>query len=43
MRAYDLWLFEEIYDTGNDRARKLLKPGGFIPIECEWKRLRPQL
>ena len=43
MRAYDLWLFEEIYDTGNDRARKFLKPGEFTPIECEWKRLRPQL
>ena len=43
MRAYDLWLFEEIYDVGNDRVRKFMKPGGFVPIECQWKRLRSHL
>ena len=43
MRAYDLWLFEEIYDVGNDRVRKFMKQGDFAPIECEWKRLRSAL
>ena len=43
MRAYDLWLFKEIYDEGNDRVRKFLKSGEFVPIETDWNRLRKHL
>lgn len=41
MRAYDLWLFEEIYEAGNDRVRQFMRPGKFVPISDEWARLRP--
>ena len=43
MRAYDLWLFEEIYDNGNDRVRQFVKPGDFVPIEDRWKDLSARL
>lgn len=40
-RAYELWLFEEIYDYGNDRLRQFVYPGEFVPIAEEWARVRP--
>ncbi len=43
MRAYDLWLYQEIYEAGNDRVRQFVRPGDFAPIEWEWSRLRAEL
>ena len=43
MRAYDLWLFEGVYDGGNNRLRQFLKPGNFVPVECDWGCLRSEL
>ena len=40
MRTYDLWLFEEIYDLGNDRLRQFVQPGGFRPIHEDWQQLQ---
>lgn len=39
----DQWLFEEIYLRGNDRARRFLEPGGFVPFGDHWARLRAHL
>lgn len=43
MRAYDLWLFREIYDRGNERVRQFVYPGEFVPIEEQWLALRPRI
>lgn len=43
LRAYELWLFEEIYEAGNDRPRQFLYPGPFRPLEDRWAELRGQL
>jgi homoserine kinase type II len=40
MRANDLWLFTEIYREGNDRARRYLHPGQFVPVTDRWAALR---
>jgi homoserine kinase type II len=40
-RAYELWLFKEIYDQGNDRVRQFVRPGRFVPVADDWARLRP--
>jgi len=40
-RAYDLWLFKEIYDHGNDRVRQFVRPGSFVPVADDWARVRP--
>lgn len=42
-RAYELWLYEEIYDQGNDRLRRFVYPGEFVPIADDWARLRPKV
>ena len=39
MRAYDFWLYEEIYELGNDRLRQFILPGHFRPIEEAWRQL----
>lgn len=43
LRAHDLWLYEELYLRGNDRVRRFIRPGGFVPIAEQWARLRPSL
>jgi Ser/Thr protein kinase RdoA (MazF antagonist) len=40
-RAYELWLFKEIYDHGNDRVRQFVRPGKFVPVADDWARVRP--
>lgn len=40
-RAYELWLFKEIYDHGNDRVRQFVRPGAFVPVADDWARVRP--
>jgi Ser/Thr protein kinase RdoA (MazF antagonist) len=42
-RAYELWLFEEIYDHGNDRLRRVMYPGKFVPVADDWAKLRPKI
>ena len=39
-RGHSLWLFEAIYREGNDRLRRFLGPGEFVPIEKRWSQLR---
>ncbi|MEW6751816.1 MAG: hypothetical protein AB1505_12685 [Candidatus Latescibacterota bacterium] len=41
--AYGLWLYEEIYQAGNDRVRQFVLPGDFVPVERAWQRLRSEL
>ena len=42
-RAYDLWLYEEIYDQGNDRVRQFVNPGPFVPVADDWVQVRSEL
>ena len=42
-RTHDLWLFEEIYERGNDRTRRFLLPGPFDPVYDRWIPLREAL
>lgn len=42
-RAYDLWLYEEIYDRGNDRVRQFVNPGSFVPVADDWAQVRSEL
>lgn len=42
MRAHDLWMYEAIYDHGNNRVRAFMRPEGFVPIEQQWAALRVQ-
>lgn len=42
-RTHDLWLFEEIYGRGNERARRFLRPGPFVPVYERWIPLRDVL
>ena len=40
IRGHSLWLFEAIYEEGNNRLRRFLRPGAFMPIEKRWSQLR---
>ena len=42
-RTHQLYLYEDIYDRGNDRARQFLRPGPFQPIYDRWIPLRDAL
>lgn len=42
-RTHDLFLFQEIYDRGNDRARRFLNPGPFVPVYDRWVPARDAL
>lgn len=42
-KAYDLWLFEEIYEGGNDRVRQFIRPGEFVPVAEDWARVRQEM
>ena len=42
-QAYSMWLYEDLYDKGNDRLRQFVRPGEFVPIEKIWADLRPIL
>lgn len=43
MRAQDVWPYEAVYVEGNDRVRRFLKPGGFVPLIERWTAVRPEL
>ena len=43
VRAHGFWLWEDIYDRGNHRLRRFLKPGGFVPVAEQWAELRASL
>jgi homoserine kinase type II len=36
-RACDLWLYEAIYLDGDDRPRRFLAPGPFVPFVDQWE------
>ncbi|GAB4189374.1 MAG: hypothetical protein OHK0022_01620 [Roseiflexaceae bacterium] len=36
LRAHDLWLYEAIYLAGNERVRRLVPPGAFVPLIERW-------
>jgi hypothetical protein len=40
MRAQNLWLYEELYIEGNERVRRFLPDGPFIPISEKWERIK---
>ena len=42
-RSHDLFLYEEIYERGNERSRQFLRPGGFSPPYQQWEPLRDTL
>jgi homoserine kinase type II len=42
-RAHDLWPYEAVYLEDNDRARRFLRPGHFVPLSRPWSRLRATL
>jgi Ser/Thr protein kinase RdoA (MazF antagonist) len=39
-RACDLWLYDTIFLHGDDRPRRFLTPGHFVPFVDQWDRLR---
>lgn len=41
MRAHDVWLYQWIYDRGDDRVRRFLT--GFAPVAPQWAALRQKL
>jgi homoserine kinase type II len=43
MRAYDLWVFTEVYLEGNDRVRQFIRPGHYQPFAARWAALRAAL
>jgi homoserine kinase type II len=43
MRAHDLWLYQWIYDRGDDRARRFVTERGFVPVAAQWATLRDRL
>ncbi|MGN6810656.1 MAG: phosphotransferase [Thermomicrobiales bacterium] len=43
MRAYDLWVFTEVYLEGNDRVRQFISPGRYQPFAARWAALRGAL
>jgi homoserine kinase type II len=43
MRAHDLWRYEAVYLEDNDRARRFLRPGHFVPFSQPWSRLSATL
>ncbi|NKB67471.1 MAG: phosphotransferase [Candidatus Latescibacteria bacterium] len=43
MRAYDLWLYEAIYQGGNQRLRAFVKRGDFAPLERDWTPLQEKI
>jgi homoserine kinase type II len=40
MRAHDLWLYQWIYDRGDDRPRRFLTDAGYLPVAPHWEVLR---
>ncbi len=36
VRAHDLWLFKAVYLEGNERARRFIYPGAFVPFGERW-------
>lgn len=40
MRAHDMWLYQWVYDRGDDRARRFLTEPGFVPVAPQWEALR---
>jgi homoserine kinase type II len=43
MRAHDLWLYQAIYVEGNQRVRRFVAPGPFVPLTGRWAELIEQL
>ena len=42
-RAHDLWLYEAIYQQGNDRVRVFVESDGFAQLIDRWAALRAVL
>lgn len=42
-RAHNLWLYETLYREENERVRRYLRPGGFVPFELRWQAVRKEL
>lgn len=43
MRAFDLWLPRSIYEGQNERLRRFVTPGEFVPVSDRWTRIRGSL
>lgn len=39
MRAHDLWLYQTLYRDGNERVRRFVRPGPFLPFGTAWSEL----
>jgi homoserine kinase type II len=42
-RAHDLWIYNTIYDEGDDRKRPFVESDGFVPLIDRWTALRAML
>lgn len=42
-RIFDLRLYETIYVAGDDRPRRFLKPGAFVPFVDMWRSVRSEI
>jgi hypothetical protein len=42
-RAHILWFYETLYREGNERVRRFLRPGGFVPFEVRWQAVMKEL
>jgi homoserine kinase type II len=43
MRAHDLWLYQAIYRDGNQRVRRFVAPGPFVPPTERWAAINGKL
>jgi hypothetical protein len=43
MRTHDLWIYEAIYLAGDDRPRRFVSPGPFVPLAELWAALKQHL
>jgi homoserine kinase type II len=43
VRAHDLWLYQWIYERGDDRVRRFLTERGFVAVAPQWEMLRGAL
>lgn len=41
-RAHNLWLYETLYQEGNERVRHFLRPNGLVPFELRWHAVTAQ-
>ena len=40
---HDTWVYDSVYRNGDDRARRFIRPGPYVPFERQWQQVRDLL